>query len=245
MRGVFVTGTGTGVGKSIVAAALCAALVERGHRVVASKPLLSGLDETPSEPWPHDHELLALAAGDVPDEVAPLRYGPPVSPHLAARLAGDHLDVDTIATAVRARFAAATPAANQRVAQLAGKPAEQDPIAVVEGAGGLLVPIDDEGATLADLALALDLPLLIAAHPGLGTINHVALTLEAARTRGLAVAGVVLTPWPEAPTLVETDNRDHLTRVAGAPVVGLTAVAGPEPALLAAAGLDAGLHALV
>lgn len=245
MRGVFVTGTGTGVGKSIVAAALCAALVDRGDRVVASKPLLSGMDEPAPEPWPHDHELLALAAGDAADHVAPVRYGPPVSPHLAARLAGDHLAVDAIASAVRERYAAATPPANQRAAQLAGKPAEQDPVAVVEGAGGLLVPVDDDGATMADLAAALDLPLLIAAHPGLGTINHVMLTLEAARARGLTIAGVVLTPWPEAPTLIETDNREFLTRQAGTPVVGLTAIIGPEPALLAAAGIDAGLAALV
>lgn len=245
MRGVFVTGTGTGVGKSIVAAALCASLVAQGARVVASKPLLSGLDESPPEPWPHDHELLALAADDTAEAVAPLRYGPAVSPHLAARLAGDRLEVDVIAAAVRARLAAAAPKADQRVARLAGKPAEQDPVAVVEGAGGLLVPIDDDGTTMADLAAALGLPLLIAAHPGLGTINHVALTLEAARARGLAVAGIVLTPWPETPTLIETDNRDLLTKQAGAPVVGLSAVAGPEPALLAAAGADAGLPQLV
>lgn len=245
MRGVFVTGTGTGVGKSIVAAALCAALAARGDRVVASKPLLSGLDDAPLEPWPHDHELLALAAGDAAERVAPTRYGPAVSPHLAARLAGDRLEIDSLAAAVRERYAAATPAANQRAAQLAGKPAEPDPIAVVEGAGGLLVPIDDDGATMADLAVALDLPLLIAAHPGLGTINHVALTLEAARARGLAVAGVVLTPWPETPTLIETDNRDFLTRQSGAPVAGLSAIAGPDAALLAAAGADAGLPQLV
>lgn len=245
MRGVFVTGTGTGVGKSIVAAALCASLVARGDRVVASKPLLSGLDESPPAPWPHDHELLALAADDAAEAVSPVRYGPAVSPHLAARLAGDVLEVDAIAATVRARFAADAPKANQRAAQLAGKPAQQDPIAVVEGAGGLLVPIDDEGATMADLAVALGLPLLIAAHPGLGTINHVALTLEAARARGLAVAGIVLTPWPETPTLIETDNRDLLTRQAGAPVVGLSAIAGPDRELLAAAGADAGLPALV
>src|SRR4051794_17000786 len=97
MRGAFVTGTGTGVGKTIVAAALCASLVARGDAVLASKPLLSGLDEPAPPPWPHDHELLALAAGDTPDAVAPVRFGPAVSPHLAARLAGHTLTVDGIA----------------------------------------------------------------------------------------------------------------------------------------------------
>lgn len=242
MRGVFVTGTGTGVGKSIVAAALAAALVERGVHVVASKPLLSGMDDAPPEPWPHDHELLAIATGEPAEQIAPVRYGPPVSPHLAARLAGDHLSIDEIAAGVRARFEVA--AGRPDAGAVRGAPATS-PVAVVEGAGGLLVPIDDDGTTMADLAAALDLALLVAAHPGLGTINHVMLTVEAARARGLAVAGVVLTPWPETPTLIETDNRDLLTRQVGAPVVGLTAVAGPDRALLAAAGADAGLPELV
>ena len=229
MRGVFVTGTGTGVGKSIVAAALCAALRSQGHAVLANKPLLSGLDDPAAPPWPHDHDLLSAVTGEPADEIAPRRYGPAVSPHLAARLAGDRITVGEVCAGVRARWEAR---------------AAEDPFAVVEGAGGLLVPLDDDGATMADLAAGLGLPLLIAAHPGLGTINHVALTLEAARARGLAVAGVVLTPWPGAPTAIEADNRALLTRQAGAPVFGLGAVAGPEPTLLAAAGSAAGLTAL-
>ncbi len=233
MRGAFVTGTGTGVGKSIVAAALCASLRARGERVLASKPLLSGLDEPAASPWPHDHELLAIAAGGSADEIAPVRFGPAVSPHLAARLDGQQLTIAGIVAALQERY-------RQACAAEAG-----EPVVVVEGAGGLLVPIDDDGPTMADLASALRLPLLVAAHPGLGTINHVQLTLEAARTRGLAVAGVVLTPWPETPTLIETDNREFLTRRTGVPVVGLGAVTGPDAALLAAAGASAGLPALM
>ncbi len=83
MRGLFVTGTGTGVGKTIVSAALLAAMRTAGEPVRAYKPVVTGLDEPPGA-WPPDYELLALAAGTEPEEVAPLRYGPAVSPHLAA-----------------------------------------------------------------------------------------------------------------------------------------------------------------
>lgn len=225
--GIFVTGTGTGVGKSVVAAALAATLVASGRRVVASKPLLSGLDDAPID-WPHDHELLGAVTGDAPELIAPHRYGPAVSPHLAARWAGEQLSVPALAQEVCERWRA-----------------HADAVAVVEGAGGLLVPIDDDGATMADLAAALGLPLLIAAHPGLGTINHVMLTVEAARARSLQIAGIVLTPWPAAPSLIETDNAAYLTARTGLPVRRLPLVDGPAPGALAAAGEAAGLGRLL
>jgi dethiobiotin synthetase len=237
MRGVFVTGTGTGVGKSVVAAALCAALVAEGRTVVASKPLLSGLDDEPDGVWPHDHDLLAAVTGTPADVIAPRRFGPAVSPHLAARLVGERLALDDLVGDVRARYAEALDEANDAP----GDP----PLAVVEGAGGLLVPIDDDGTTMADLAAALDLPLLVVAHPGLGTINHVQLTLEAARARGLTVSGVVLTPWPEQPSLIERDNLAFLGTRAGVRVRVLSPVAAPTPALLAEAGLAAELPQLL
>src|SRR5439155_20924017 len=90
LRGLFVTGTGTGVGKTVVAGALCAALAARGERVAAFKPVVTGLDEDPDQIWPRDHELLAqvASAGQSPGDVAPLTFGPPVSPHFAAEEAG-------------------------------------------------------------------------------------------------------------------------------------------------------------
>ncbi len=91
MRGLFVTGTDTGLGKTVLSAALLAAMAAAGERVRAHKPVVTGLDE-PSSAWPADHELLASAAGMTPEEVAPLRYGPAVSPHLAAQLAGERID---------------------------------------------------------------------------------------------------------------------------------------------------------
>lgn len=244
MNGVFVTGTGTGVGKTIVAAALCAALRQQGRGVMASKPLLSGMDGAPEAPWPHDHDLLALVTGEAAEDIAPLRFGPAVSPHLAARLEGVTLRIDDLVVDLRRRYEARRDsAAPASPASATGGSVE--PLVVVEGAGGLLVPIDDEPNTMAALARALGLPLIIAAHPGLGTINHVLLTLEAARARALPIAGVVLTPWPAEPTVIEADNRAFLEAHAGVPVHVLGPVAEPTAAALATAGIKAGLHRLI
>jgi dethiobiotin synthetase len=200
MRGVFVTGTGTAVGKSIVAAATCAALAAEGQPVVAFKPVVTGLDE-PAGPWPPDHELLATAAGaeQAPEDVAPYRFGPPLSPHYAAELAGQTIE----------------PARLLSVARAAG-----DRPLVAEGVGGLLVPIT-LGYLVRDLAVDLGLPVVIAAHTALGTINHTLLTVEAARAAGLQVAGVVMTPWPARPRPIEVSNRSAVERLGGVQVSGL------------------------
>jgi dethiobiotin synthetase len=183
MRGLFVTGTDTGVGKTWVAAALAAALRDTGASVGTCKPVLTGLDE----PGPHDDELLGGA-------VVAARFGPPVSPHLAAELAGTPIDPAALVAAAR-------------------QAAEGRDAVVVEGAGGLLVPLAD-GYDMRDLAVALGLPLVVVARPGLGTINHTLLTLEAARAHGLRVAAVVLSRWPAEPSVMERSNRDTLARAA-------------------------------
>ena len=206
MRGVFVTGTDTGAGKSVVAAAICAALVARGERVAAFKPVVTGLDDPPGE-WPPDHELLAAAAGRAPEEVAPLRFGPAVSPHLAAELAGEAIE----------------PARLVATARAAGGGAD---VLVCEGVGGLMVPITP-GYLVRDLALDLGLPLVIAARPGLGTINHSLLTLEAARGAGLDPRAVVLTPWPEEPTRMERSNRETIAALGAVEVTTLSHTAPP------------------
>jgi dethiobiotin synthetase len=177
VRGVFVAGTDTGVGKTILAAAICAALAARGERVAAFKPAVTGLDENPPEGWARDHELLAsvASAGQSAAEVSPHEFGPPVSPHYAAEQAGAPLEPNELLA--RARNAA-----------------DGADALVCEGVGGLMVPLTS-GYLIRDLALDLDLPLVIAARPGLGTINHTLLTLDAARTAGIDVRGVVLTPW--------------------------------------------------
>jgi dethiobiotin synthetase len=200
------------VGKSVVAAALCAVLVERGDAVTAFKPVVTGLDE-PAEEWPRDHELLARAAGgrQSPEQVAPYRFGPPLSPHYAAELAGETIEP--------ARLVAAAGAAG-------------DGPLIAEGVGGLLVPITP-GYLVRDLAIDVGLPVLIAARTGLGTINHTLLTIEAARAAGLSVAGVVMTPWPDTPEPIELSNRATVERLGGAPVSGLPST---DPGSLASAG---------
>ena len=123
MRGLFVSGTDTGAGKSMVAASICAALAADGERVAAFKPVVTGLAEPVGE-FPPDHELLAEAAGSgqSPAEVAPYRYDPPFSPHYAAELAGETIEPARLVEAARA----AAPA---------------DGLLVAEGVGGLLVPL--------------------------------------------------------------------------------------------------------
>ena len=198
MRGVFVTGSDTEVGKSLVAASICAALAARGQRVAAFKPVVTGLDEEPGA-FGRDHELLASAAnsGQTPDDVAPYRFGPPVSPHLAAELAGVTIEpAELLATA------------------------RDHELVVCEGVGGLLVPITP-GYLVRDLAVDLGLPVVIAARPGLGTINHSLLTVEAARAAGLHVAGVVMTPWPEQPSPMERSNRATVEQLGRVAVSGL------------------------
>lgn len=193
MRGVFVTGTGTEVGKTVVAAVIAHTLTTNGARVAVFKPAVSGLDEG-GEP---DLALLRRAAGSPQsdDEIAPHRYGPPVSPHLGAQLAGERIEPARLVRAARDAAARAD-------------------YLVCEGVGGLLVPLT-LGYLVRDLARELGLPLVIASDPGLGTINHTLLTIEAARVVGLRVAGVVLTPWPADPAAVERSNREAIERLGG------------------------------
>ena len=222
MRGLFVTGTG--VGKTIVSAALLAAMRAAGESVRAYKPMVTGLDE-PAGEWPPDHELLALVAGMDPEEVAPLRYGPAESPHLAAALAGESIDPAEVVARARA---AGQPAGGVEASDI-------PPVIVVEGVGGLLVPLADD-YSVRDLAVELALPVVIAAPPGLGTINHTLLTLQAARNAGLDVRTVVLTPWPERPSAMETSNRETIARLGAIPVITLPIVQGPTTSALAEVG---------
>ncbi|MFL5900598.1 MAG: dethiobiotin synthase [Solirubrobacterales bacterium] len=209
MNGVFVTGTGTEVGKTVVAAVIARTLAAEGQRVAVFKPAVTGLGPEPpadgTKPGAGvrfsahrpDHELLGAAAGSgqSDDEIAPYRYGPSASPHLAAALAGEEIDPERLRAAARA--------------------AAVDADALVcEGVGGLLVPLRGD-YLVRDFAVDLGLPLVIAASPGLGTINHTLLTIEAARAGGLHVGTVVLTPWPQVPNAIEESNRDTIAAVAG------------------------------
>ena len=251
MRGLFVTGTDTGVGKTVLSAALLAAIAAAGEPVRAHKPVVTGLD-VDSEPgpghaeaWPPDHELLARAARMAPEDVAPLRYGPAVSPHLAAALAGVRIDPTQLLPAARGAYARDTRArgggirtdidtrADSATHADRSEPAETA-IAIVEGVGGLLVPLAED-YTVRDLAAQLGLPLLIAARPGLGTINHTLLTLHAARAAGLVVRAVVLTPGPTSPRHGALQPRDDRA-TGGRRGRGPALVPAPDPGALARAG---------
>jgi dethiobiotin synthetase len=222
LRGCFVTGTDTGVGKTVLAAAIVARLRTLGAEVRAIKPLITGLDDPPDPDWPHDHELLAGVAGCAPRDVILAGYGPPVSPHLAIELAGATAPtLQSLADGVHA------------IARADGVGS----LTVVEGVGGLLVPLGPD-ADVRDLARVLGLPLVIAARPGLGTISHTLLTLEAARSAGLTVTGVVLTPWPRTPSVMERSNLATIADRGEVEVVTLPPVARADPELLAAAGAE-------
>ncbi|HET9106086.1 MAG TPA: dethiobiotin synthase [Steroidobacteraceae bacterium] len=170
-KGIFVTGTDTGVGKTVVSAALTRALAARGIRVAVMKPVASGSDATPQGLRNSDALALMAAAnfGAAYDIVNPYCFAPPISPHIAAREAGVEIDLALL----RSRFDA-----------LAGS----SDYVIVEGAGGWLAPIGD-AAAMADLAAALALPVLLVVGLRLGCLNHALLTRESLRTRGAAFAG--------------------------------------------------------
>jgi dethiobiotin synthetase len=208
-EGVFVTGTGTEVGKTVVAAVLARIAAARGRAVRVFKPALSGLDDhrranADGRGWAAaaqlpDHLLLRLAAGSEQseDEIAPYRYGPPLSPHLAAELAGEEIESEQLLAAARAALDGA--------------------YLVCEGVGGFLVPLTRD-YLVRDFARELALPVVIVASPGLGTINHTLLTIEAVRGAGLEPACVVLNPWPDQPGELERDNRETIARLGSIPV---------------------------
>lgn len=170
-RGVFVTGTDTGVGKTRVAVALIAALAARGERVAGIKPVSAGLDDTPAGPR-HSDALALMAVSSVVltyAEVNPFAFRAAVAPHLAAGEEGVTLERAAVVAAVRSAAA--------RLDAL-----------VVEGVGGFAVPFGDEWDS-ADLAIDLGLPVLLVVGLRLGCLNHAVLTREAIAHRGLAFAG--------------------------------------------------------
>jgi dethiobiotin synthetase len=226
-KGFFVTGTGTEVGKTVVAAVLAHTLRHQGSTVAVFKPAVTGLDE----PGETDHALLRRASGSEQsdDEIAPYRYGPPASPHLAAAQAGEEIDPERLRGAARDAAASA-----DRL--------------VCEGVGGLLVPLawrssasvrkQSASYLVRDFAQDLGLPVVVAAPPGLGTINHTLLTVEVARAADLTVAAVVLTPWPERPSPIESSNRDTIEALAATPVHTLPHLDLSTPATWPPTGLE-------
>jgi dethiobiotin synthetase len=192
------TGTGTGVGKTVVTAAVAALALARGRSVAVLKPAQTGV--APDEPG-DVHEVSRLAGNQVTTwELA--RFPDPLAPGTAARRFG------------------APPVTPSQAAAAAVELARGHDLVLVEGAGGLLVRMDDNGGTLADVAWSIGASVLVVAEAGLGTLNTTALTAEALRRRGIECAGVVVGSWPAAPDLAARCNLDDLPIVAEAPLVG-------------------------
>ncbi|MGQ9651034.1 MAG: dethiobiotin synthase [Phycisphaerae bacterium] len=227
MPGWFITGTDTGVGKTVIAGALAMLLREYNRKVAVFKPVATGCRRDlriglVSE----DAEFLAhCAESDATLEtINPMRYGGDVAPMVAAEHTRRPIDWGAI---------------DQSWSRLRAS-AEW---ILVEGAGGLLVPIDQQHS-MADLAKRFDLPLIIVARPGLGTINHTLLTIEAARTRRLTIAGVVINGYrPDSATLAEEANPEVIARLAG---ISIPLVVPFDPQTDTRQGLvgEALLHAL-
>lgn len=199
--GVFVTGTDTGVGKTTVAAALALFLRRRGLKVGVAKPVETGIPD-PSALGP-DAALLQWAAGsdDPPETVSPYRFRPPLAPSIAGSREGVRIAPAALTESVR-------------------KTAEGKDFVIVEGAGGLMVPLNG-GFLIADLARSLGLPLLVVCRPGLGTINHTLLTIFAARTMDLPIAGFLVNGMPETPDESEKEAPHALASLASADLLGV------------------------
>jgi dethiobiotin synthetase len=219
LRGLFFTGTDTGVGKTFVTACVAGLLRGRGHPCSVSKPVATGAVLRAGVGWvSEDTDRLAQAAGE-PDgqRVTPWLFPDPVAPPLAARRLGTALRLADLVAAVRRL----------------GRPGV--PV-LVEGVGGLLCPLTDR-KTVADLAAALALPVVVVARNALGVLNHTLLTLEVAHGRGLSVAGVVLNATAPPAGLADETNEAELRRL-GVPLLAVVPYRrepeGDPPAGLAA-----------
>ncbi|MGW7052435.1 dethiobiotin synthase [Streptomyces sp. NPDC054887] len=199
MAVIVVSGTGTEIGKTVVTAAVAAVARAQGRTVAVLKPAQTGL--APGEPG--DAEEVVRLAGDGVTGVELARFPEPLAPDTAARRAG------------------LPPVRPHDVAAAATELAEKYDLVLVEGAGGLLVRFDGDGATLADAARLLGAPVLVVTPAGLGTLNSTALTAEALRARGIDMLGVVIGSWPGSPGLAERCNVADLPVAAGgAPLLG-------------------------
>lgn len=202
-KGIFITGTDTGVGKTVVASALARYLKCCGVRVGVLKPVTSGAVAVGGRLVSEDAELLRRASGCTsPDEdIAPYLLREPLAPSEAASREGVSIRTERILEAFN------------RVSAL-------HDVTIVEGAGGLLVPLG-EGLLVADLAVRLNLPLIIVARPNLGTVNHTLMTCECARSRGIRIMGVVINGQPLHPGPAEHYASRVIASLSGVPVLAV------------------------
>ena len=200
-RGVFVTATDTGIGKTTVGAALARFLFERGLNVGVMKPVETGVDD-PTRPGA-DASLLAWASGTTltEEKFAPYRLRAPMAPSLAAEKEGLFLDLFGVAEIARGLH-------------------EECDFLIVEGAGGLMTPVAG-GLLVADLAKAIELPLLVVSSPRLGTLNHTLMTVYTARQMELPVAGLIVNGLAERPSEAEAEAPHALASLSSADLLGV------------------------
>ena len=201
MRGFFITGTDTGVGKTVFTAALAAKLRAEGHDVVALKPFATGAAVIDGERLSADTLFIERGArsGEPVEQLNPVLLDAPLAPAVAARLEGREIDADHVLGQCRCVAA-------------------RHQVALVEGVGGLMVPLNEQWLVV-DFAAALGLPLIVVARPGLGTLNHTALTVQCARARGLRVAGIVISGCRPSPDIAERTNPAEMERLTGLSVL--------------------------
>ena len=198
-KAVFITGTDTGVGKTAVTAALAALLMEKGLVTGVIKPFQTGTELDGLS----DVEFIYgfLGKDFVLSEVSPCRLRTPLSPYRAASIEGAEIPLEDIIEHTRDYIS-------------------RNDVTLVEGAGGLCVPVT-ESYMMADLAVDLDAPMVIVARPGLGTLNHTALSLEYARQRGACVLGVVINGFPEPADVASATNPAVLRDVFSVNILGV------------------------
>ena len=200
--GIFITGTDTGVGKTLVACGLAALLRNSGYRVGVMKPVETGCEERDGKPFPPDAYLLKEVSGcsEPVEKICPYRLRDPLTPSMAAEREGVKIDISLLE-------------------KIYGEISSNYDITLVEGAGGLLAPILPS-YTYADLARLLKLPLLVVAANRLGVINHLLLTLEHASCRSLSVLGYVFNRLTNESSLAADTNREALLSLTAVPYLG-------------------------
>jgi dethiobiotin synthetase len=198
-NGIFVTGTDTGVGKTVVSAALAWTLKRSGKRIAVIKPVQTGTDS--GGLMDIEFTQRVIGASYLLDDVCPYRFPLPLAPSVASRLAGEKIDLRKI---------------NSDFYNLSSN----HDVVIVEGAGGLLVPITDN-YLMSDLARDLGLYLVIVTRPNLGTLNHTLLTTESAKHRGLKILGIVINKFPPNPGVAERTNPELILTMTGEPIIGV------------------------
>ncbi len=200
MNGFFITATDTGVGKTSVSCAIARYLVERDRDIRVCKPVETGVDILPVGESDAERLQWAARSGQEISAISPLRLDEPLAPLVSAKRNGVTVCYKTLTRQVKEQI--------------------EGHFSLVEGAGGLLVPLC-EGQTIRDLATDLGLPLLVVIRPDLGTLNHSLLTFEAARSTGLEIAGYVINRMPENPGPAETTVAETLAAFTDVPCLGV------------------------